>query len=203
MGVRVVVEVGNIENVFAGLDKRTIAKGTARGLNKMAEQARTAQKNRLRSLYTIKARAISKAVKLLRAKPSKLVATLRASGRNIRLTEYSANQNIKGVSVKIKRGGGRKKFIGHFKAELQVGVGEDRKGVMGVFRRPDPPVRPRREFHLPIIHVKGPSVPQLYGSKAAMRDLSKFVGRKLDPLIGHEVMFEVNKKRLRPKGRGV
>lgn len=190
-----IVEVSGVEAAFAGLDPSTVAKGTARGLNKMGQQVKTAMKKRLRGIYVIKAGAVDKAIVVIPASASYLVTTVRATGRPISFVHYQARQLKRGVSVRVKRSSGTTLLPGKFLQQV--------KSLRGVFFRPDRLEYPRRRGNLPIHAFSGPSVPQLFGSRASFADLQRFVSRHLSALIGHEVMFEINKKTLRSTSRWV
>lgn len=196
--MRFSITVSGIETVFAGLEKKTIAKGTARGLTKMGQQARTAIRKRLRKVYTIRAAAVRKAISVSRANPTHLETKIRASGRPVSFRKYQARAGPKGVRVKVRRKKSPTLFPGSWL--LNQSQVKTKATLAGLFKRPEQEVRPRREGHLPIEHIKGPSVPQLFGSRKQFKDIEKFVARKLDLLITHEIWFEVNKKRIK-KGK--
>jgi len=201
------VVVHDTERVFAGLDKNTIAKGTARGLTKMGRQARTAMRKRIRKVYTVKAAAVTKAITVSRATPARLVTTITASGRKVSMVKYQARETAKGARVKILRRKSpvllKSMFIETAGSTTQVfyrPAAYAKNAHPGAGRKANKTTGSRRGARgqeLPIHAFKGPAIPQLFGSRASFTDLQRFVGRKIDKLIAHEVMFEIDKKRVR------
>ena len=192
------IHVEGVEEVFAGLDKRIIALGLARGLTKLGEQARTSMKTRMRKVYTIKAGAIDKAIKVRPAKPHRLITIVTARSRRVSMKKYQAIEGPRGVRIKIMR---RKKpslLPGTFMATVQAGAGDS--STTGVFYRRSkrdsaaPVFRTITGSELPIEHFRGPSVTQLFASLKAFEEVSKFITRKLGKILLHEVEFAINQK---------
>ena len=76
--IRITTE--GIEDVFAGLDKKTIATGAMRGMNKMADRLKTAARKRIRGIYTIPAGRLAQSLRVDRAKRYRLAAYLICTG---------------------------------------------------------------------------------------------------------------------------
>lgn len=189
------VEVQGVEAAFAGLDPSTIAKGTARALTKIATLVRTGIKQSLRQRYTLKAGKINEAIKVIPAKPYYLVSTVKASGRRMSFVHYVMRQTRRGTSVRVKRSKGATVQPGKF---IQT-IGQ----YYGVFFRPDRRLFPKRPGNLPIHAFQAPAITQLFGSRESFGIMQRMVDERLSTVLAHEIFFEVNKKVLRPKGRGV
>src|SRR4026207_1232877 len=108
-----------------------VTKATARGLNRTAEQLRTAAGKIIREEYNVTLRGIRQASRIRRASPrSKFPrAEVSFSGRPINLFEFGARQTKKGVSVKVKVRGGRKLIESAFIQTLKSGQNIGKKGV--------------------------------------------------------------------------
>jgi len=188
------IKVSGIDQAFAGLDKRTIAKGTARGLNKMAAQAKTHVKEAIRREYTLKASEIAAKIQVSRATPSYLVATIFATGKRLSLLKYQVSKTLKGVTYRIKKGK-RTLLRGYFEATVQTGHAG--VGHTGIFHRTKPAVSRIGKGHaahgLHIAEFTGPSLPQLMGSHDTMASVKVFVTANLNALVAHEIMFEIER----------
>lgn len=157
----------------------------ARALNKMADQAKTAAAREVRSAgYNLKASVIKAQMRVKRATPGQLTASVVASGRPIPLIQYGARQTGRGVSVSVQKG--RKVIAGAFIATM-------RSGHVGVYVRESggKHVKVKKggkaSWHeLPIRQLFGPSVPDALANKAVQDALQTLVAEKLPRLIEHE-----------------
>lgn len=187
-----------LEDLLAGFDQRTVRTGLSRGLNKLAKQVRTAGKKRITKRYAIKAGRVAKELRVAdRATPHQLVAVVKARGQRVGLIRYRARWDARkaGASAVVIRGRGRKiyphtfirtarhtKLSGQEYSTEQVWIREGRK-------------------RLPIKRVTGPSIPQLFGSKASTAELGRFARRKFNPVVMHELVYAINSKSKRTRAR--
>lgn len=97
------------------------AQATARAVNRTLEQAKTSMSREIRAEFTIPAAKVNQALRINRASfRSGLLAIEGAlesptkRGRSLNLINFAARQTAKGVTLKIKVGGGRKLIPGAF-----------------------------------------------------------------------------------------
>lgn len=109
-------------------NEEKILKATVRTLNKLMKKSRTAISKAVRSEYTIKAKDLKRATYIQKANRYKMVAAIIVKGHRIPLMYFSAKQNKKGVSVRIKKSTGRKTIRSAFIAVMN-------SGHVGVFQR--------------------------------------------------------------------
>lgn len=167
----------------AAQDMRDLA--TVRALNKVAEQAITATAKEMRRVgYGLKAATIKKALRIKRAAPGNLKATIVASGRPIPLVQFSARQTAKGVSVNVLNG--RKVIAGAFIATMP-------SGHRGVFVREDGGSHKKVnkggkvQWHqLPIRELYGPSVPDGVSNAQVQQALQLLVAERFPSILAHE-----------------
>lgn len=158
---------------------------TVRALNKMADQVKVQSAREVRDAgYTLKVSEIKRAMKVLRAAPGNMRATVVASGKPIPLINYGARQTAKGVSVSVLKG--RKVIAGAFIATMP-------SGHKGVFVR-EPGAKHKKvgkgsqaSWHaLPIRELYGPSIPDGLANKAVQAALLSLIEDKFPKLLEHE-----------------
>ena len=118
------------------------SKATARALNRTIELARTAMSREIRDEFVLDARYVRDRLRIKRATfyagVLALQATLEAQAkpRSANVIRFGARQVAAGVSVKIKRGGGRKviknAFIGNKGRTVFRRVGKERLPIEAV-----------------------------------------------------------------------
>jgi hypothetical protein len=142
----------NMREVLAEFRARTAAikdKAIVRALNRALDQTATEASREIRKVYNIKHAAVLKAMKKTKATSASLTSTMTLRGRRIGLIEFAARAvnpwNVKGrghkpgggVSVQIKRAGGRTLIKGAF---IAAGTANNYKGggsagMLQVWRR--------------------------------------------------------------------
>lgn len=184
----------DVKGIAAGLQRYVgeQQKAVVRALNKTAMQARTAASQEVRGAgYNIKSSAIKQSFAIERAKPGRLVVTLKSTGRPIALINYGARQGKSGVSVQVKAG---RQILRHaFIATMQ-------NGHRGVFQRAGnghkKVVRNGkvRRVGLPIKELFGPSIPQSLTNDAVQKALMKKIREKFPQILKHELAFIASKR---------
>jgi hypothetical protein len=96
-------------------------KATVRALNRTIEQARTRMSREIRAEYAIDARSVRERLKIKRAfiygSRRSIEAALYVTpgrGRSLNVIRFTARQTAQGVSVRIRKAGGRKLLRGAF-----------------------------------------------------------------------------------------
>src|SRR5262245_15099400 len=91
-----------------GIEKRAIV----RALNRAGDQAITEASRQIRAEYNIKASTLRKQIKVrARARPGSDSYVIRVFGGRIPLIEFGARgSKRRGVSVRVKKGGGRERI---------------------------------------------------------------------------------------------
>lgn len=156
-----------------------------RALNKTAEMVKVQAAREVRSAgYNLKVSTIKLGIKLRRAMPGNLRATVVANGRPIPLIQYAARQTGKGVTVNVQRG--RKLIAGAFIATMP-------NGHRGVYVR-EAGGRHKRVnkggkvgwHQLPIRELFGPSVPDGLANKAVQGVLQQMIVDKFPQILQRE-----------------
>lgn len=180
----------NVDQFIRQLDqlgKDVADKATVSALNKVAAQARTAAAKTIRAAgYNLKASVIKDQMRISKASPSRLIATVTARGKPIPLINYGARPVSGGVSVNVLKG---RKVIAHaFIATMP-------SGHRGVFIRQGSThkkvVKGGRVVleRLPIKQLFGPSVPDAMGNAAVMQALQDLVQTKFGDILRSEVAY--------------
>ena len=182
------IQIEDVGNVFAGLDKRSVSRGFSRGLNKLSVSVRKTGRLSIRENYSIKASAVTKAMKLEKSTPSTLRAAVIATGKRISYLHFPGTKQTRlGVVVRVQRG--KKKLIPHaFIADIPVKGDKSFSFATSsqVFRRVG-------KSRLPIKATRGPAVAQMFGAGRTIQAMEKTVNENLDRIVAHEVAFEMDK----------
>lgn len=94
-----------IQSRYAGLlDPNEIRLGTARALNRTAAGVRTAASKEMRTVYAVKAGAVSKSAVKDKAYTNKQNVAIGYEGRPLPLNAFPYRATAKGVSVTIRKG---------------------------------------------------------------------------------------------------
>lgn len=167
----------------AAREMRDVA--TVRALNKVADQVVVTGSREMRAAgYNLKISTIKKGLRIARASPGALKATVIASGRPIPLVQFGARQTSKGVTVNVLKG--RKLIAGAFIATMP-------SGHKGVYVREATTVHKKMRsgskasWHaLPIRELFGPSVPDGLSNKFVQDRLQQFINEKFPEILKHE-----------------
>lgn len=155
----------------------------ARTVNKTLDQARTAMAREITSEFNVTSTYVKQRLSITRASARgglvRLTAELRGGDgkrRSANVIAFAARQTARGVSVKIKRAGGRKvidhAFIGN--------------AGRTVFKR-------RGDKRLPIDPVRTIDVPQMFNSKRVSAAVLRIIEQKMPGIFEHELQFALSK----------
>lgn len=157
-------EAGFIASRIAVDAKAKVSRATIRALNRAIDKAQTEANKAIRERYNLKARAVRQAFSKMRAHKNQsfYTAELRVRGSNIPLIEFAAQwAGVKtpvGASVKVLRGGPRKRIRGAFIAQMN-------SGYRGVFERSGRMGRQKNPRLERIAELVGISIPRSFASK--------------------------------------
>jgi len=109
--LQVLLNISDIEKI---LNEDAINKAITRSLNRAANAAITAGSKKIREEYNIKAKDIRSATKIKKATFVSNEVVITITGGAIPFRYFSPKQTLKGVTVKIKKGGKRTLVKGAF-----------------------------------------------------------------------------------------
>jgi hypothetical protein len=167
---------GDMRGVLRSLDvlaRDVPDKVVVRAANRTLSNVQTESVKQVRSTYNLRAKTVRGQIELRRARRGRLVASLVVTGRPIPLIEFSASQNRRGVSVKVKST--RKTIRGAFISTMK-------SGHKGVFAR-------RGKKRLPIDELYSISLPAVYGSKVVARSMDRVVANRFPDHFARELRY--------------
>jgi hypothetical protein len=176
----------NFPEVQRQLDrlKEDVAKqALVRAVNRTMEQAKTAMSREIRSEFNISASKVNDALRIIRANYRGGIFTVQATlesptkrGRSLNLINFGARQTSKGVTVKVKKGGGRKliprAFIANDGRTVFIRVGKPR---------------------LPIKAVQTIDVAQMFNTKRINARVVKTMKEKFPEVFAREAKYYVER----------
>lgn len=170
----------DMKRTIGSIPERILVPATVRALNKVAANVRTAASRAVRERRGLKASAVNKSMRIVRASRNKLVSSLVVTGRPIDLKDYGARQTRKGVSVAVTRGQ-RKVVAGAFIVQPLSGQ---------VFRR-------EGKSRLPIQKLVGPSIPSTFAQEQVRLAWLTVAKEAMVKRHAEEVRYELLKLRNR------
>ena len=166
-------------------------------INKTAIQTKNLATRLIRKGYLVKASNLKDKILIKRASKNRLEAQVISikKGGGILLTDYSVRMTKKGMSVKVKKSGGRKiipdAFIGQGKPFQRYGERNytPRKGYWAgkTIKRGERAGQPILRQKTKILY--GPSIADLMGSGNIYNELVKFSQEKLIQIFKNELKF--------------
>ena len=155
------------------LEKRDLPRVVGRSLDRTGKSVRSLFSKRLRQRLNLKKSVVDAALRSRRSgeiqnltalKLGRAWVQLEVSGKPIPLRDFAARQTKSGVTFKIARAGGRRKYLALGQpAFIVASIG----GHVFVRKGPEPPGPPT----IGIRKVYGPSLPQFLSSKREQREL--------------------------------
>ena len=191
-----------LEELEAALDPKLVRKAMVRALNRVALKAFTAIKKYLREKYTLKAKDISKQVKVSKARQNSPVAFIIATGTNFPLIAFQAKQTKRGVTVKIKKSSGRKLVKGRPGYKGKTFIATMGSGHKGVFQKTGEVRKMERGRYIGkkrgvIAELYSINVPKVIGTKAALNLINKVVADNLDKEFNRAYDFYIESAKRR------
>ena len=180
----------DVQRELDRLQKDVGAQATARAINRTMEQAKTAMSREIRGEFNISASKVNQSLRITRASFRdglyRITAALESPtkrGRSLNLINFAARQTAKGVTVNIKRGGGRKLLAGAFIAN------EGRT----VFRRVG-------KARLPIQALQTIDVAQMFNTQRINSKVVSFMQSKFPEIFAREAKFYTDRFNARRAG---
>ncbi|GGX01509.1 phage tail protein [Undibacterium macrobrachii] len=165
-------------------------KATARALNSVMAQAKTAMSREIRAKFVLSAAKVNESLKINKAVAKGGLFEMEASlespsqrGRSLNLINFGARQTKKGVSIKISRDGGRKLIPGAF-------IGN---GGRTVFKR-------EGKARLPIKALQTIDVAQMFNVKTINKAVVDAINDRFPVIFDREVKFYTEKFNQRRTG---
>ncbi|WP_156816860.1 phage tail protein [Desulfovibrio oxyclinae] len=179
----------------------------ARALNKTARGAGAHTRKLLRQLLKLPDKEISGKITIWKANPKSLYAAVIArEKRGVPLIKYPVRPRTpnpkrppsRGVSVQVKRFGGQKTIPGAFVARMK-------SGHVGVFKRTGQWSEKQKgyyvgEYREDIRQLYGPSFVQYLNRGRLRRKLDKYIQRRLETTLRHEINWQIQKQFNQIKG---
>jgi len=177
-------------------------KAMVSALNKTATQTKNLATRLIRKSYLVKSEDLKDKIVIQKASKNRLTAMVisKKKGGGIQLTKYSARMTRKGLSVKVKRSGGRSiipgAFIGKDTAFIRTGEKTHApkqgywagKTIKRGERKGQPILRQRLK------KLYGPSIADLMGSKEIETQLIKFANTKVVEIFMNEIRFYMKRE---------
>lgn len=163
-------------------------KAVARALNRALESAKTSMSKGVRERYTIPASKISESIKIIRANPQRLIATMLTTSARLAIPVFRISPKTppsqKGIPVKLREKVTSEILSGVSKQWSHAFLARMRSGHLGIWKRQRGGNR--------ILEAKSLSVPQMLGFNAilseglniAQANLDKELARQIDLILG-------------------
>ena len=175
-----IIKLDGLDRLMKQLDPKLVKKAAVRSLNRTAPQAFTAGSKEVRKEYNVKAKDINKAKQIQKANFSNLYAVIKIVGARFKVLSFAAREVKKGVTVKIKKSGGRKLIPGAFKASMRYGP--------GIFKR-------HGKARGPVQELKTISIPVVFHTKKVMAAIQKTVAERISHNFNEAYKFYIGRVR--------
>ncbi|MCG5538947.1 phage tail protein [Halorhodospira sp. 9622] len=175
-------QLEDLEEVFgAELIETARVSATNRTLTKL----RTAANREVRRAYNLRARDVRKAMRIVRAGRGQSAGFLIVEGPRVPLNAFGARQTRRGVTVRVRKGSGRRLVRGAFKARMP-------SGHEGVFvRRRQGGQRARR---LPIDERYSLSVAQMLRAEGVLGTVLEQADAEYRRQLADQLRYRVEKR---------
>lgn len=195
-------DLKNVRDMLSDM-KDAGTKVIVRALNKTLTGVKTDALSAIRAEITASKKAVDGTFRIEKAGSARLQASISSTGTPLPLSEYSARQTKKGVSVQVKRTSPRKVIRGTFITTMK-------SGHKGVFWREwhgygagwIEEATKRRNLHygklpkiyrLPIKQLYGPRVPDIMSNDPVMKVILSRAGERLHSNLAHETDYELSR----------
>lgn len=149
-------------------------------INRTVTKMRTQTSKTIRENYVVKAADIKSTLKIRRASSARMHGIIASRGRPLLLTAFRVRANKRGpVKVQVKKQTGAKSVPGMF-------LGTSRRGYTGAMHR-------KQSARYPLRVPYGPSVPQMFGSRDVIGELTPMAEATLNERFLHEVEYRFGK----------
>lgn len=191
MKIGVTTTFPDVARQIERLQQDVAAAATSRAVNRTIEQARTAMSREIRNEFAIPASKVNAALRIIRASARGGVFQIEAAlespsqrGRSLNLINFSARQTKRGVTVRIRKGGGRKLIRGAFIANKgrTVFIREGKK-------------------RLPITPVQTIDIAQMFNTRRINARVVQAIRDKFPEIFAREAKFYTDRFNSQRAGR--
>lgn len=151
IGVTIELDLEPLFETLKQLGTSVEARVLSAAVNRAARDARVTLRRSVQDVVSLRAKDVNAVLSVHRASRRDLQAVIAVASKPIPLIRYGARETSRGVTVRVKKGGGRKVVRVDDRGAFLATVGS---GHRGVFVR-------RSKQRLPIRELFGPSVAQV------------------------------------------
>lgn len=185
-----------VAQALSTMRKDVAQAATARALNRTIEQARTAMSREIRSEFNLPAAKVREALRIKRARLTGGVLALSAAleapatkGRSLNVIAFAARQTRQGVTVRIRKDGGRKLIRGAW-------IGNNGRTVF--VREPGTTMRSRAKYagtkHAErITGVRTINVPQMFNTQRINARVLAHIRTVFPTIFAREAAFAISR----------
>lgn len=184
MNVTVKVDADQVRRALDGLSEATSRRAIVRSLNRAITAGNTEAGRVVREELNLKLSAVKEAVSVRKASSS-LTASIIIAPKPVPLIDYAARQTKPGVTVKVKRQGGRTLVRSAFIAAMK-------SGHRGVFTRTSKSGQVSKR--LPIRELFSTSVRQLFKRASAVKRVGDRAARVFLDAAQNQIAQALKKK---------
>lgn len=173
------LELKNLEALKEAYDPALVELAVTRSLNRAAAKAKTFVSKEVRQDYNVKAKDISKALTVSRARKGYNEAMLLYAGGRLGLNKFSAKQRT--IKVRAGRGGNTRKQVRvRIKKTDSLTPAVSSQGV-GAFLGVNGHVFARMGAgRLPLKSLSGPSVAHMVDDRGIVDEVSELIGKEIE-----------------------
>ena len=166
-------------------------KAIMRGLNRAIEGARAEAIRDIRNRYTVHPNILKGAMRIIKASPGHLIATLIARGAGIPISKFKMSHvrvpRQKGIPVALRAKISTEIVSGASKEWSHAFLARMKSGHLGLWTR-SKDLKTARGRAL-ITEKFSLGVPQMIGTSAILTEVVNAAGHRLDKEIGHQIKF--------------
>lgn len=178
------------EAMYRSLLGRGVDRAVSRALNKTATSVRAQVARDIQQERALKIGTIKKSLRLDRANVNRLAAAIVASGKAIAMRHFGARSTRQGVSVKIRKTGGRTRLVKNGNKSFQI----PRFGN-NVFVRTGKSRLPIKEWS------RVPGIPQVFLKDKVTAGMRSLAGTVWPKRFREEINFEIEKAKAKARAR--
>lgn len=169
-----------VKNILAGI-RGGAEKAIARALNRAAESAKTALSKGVRERYTIAPSEISKSIKILKASPQNLKATMISNSARMSITKFKTSPKSppsqKGIPVNSRKKISTEIISGNSKTWKHAFLARMKSGHLGLWSRAG----------RGLSEIKTASLPQMLGFNPILSEGLEIAQMNLDKELDRQI----------------
>ncbi len=189
MNVTVKVDADGVRRALAGVKESVSRRALTRSMNEAVTSARTEATKLVRQELNLKLGTVREAIGVRKASRGIVSGAIVIEPKDVGLIDYGARQTKAGVTVKVKKAGGRSLVKRAFIATMK-------SGKVGVFTRYPEGGGPRSP-RLPIRMLFSTSVRQFFKRQRVVDHIAQFAARKFNIEALRQIRLALAKARAR------